>query len=99
MRKRTKLTKKAIPRFTSEDAERQFWARHDMTDYFDWTKATQPSLPKLKPSTTSISLRLPVSMLEELRTLANEKDVPYQSLMKVYLAERLARERGRKVPA
>ena len=99
MKKRTKLTKKAIPRFTSEDAERQFWAQRDTTDYFDWTRATQPSLPNLKPSTTSISLRLPVSMLEELKALANEKDVPYQSLLKVYLAERLTRERGRKVPA
>jgi predicted DNA binding CopG/RHH family protein len=99
MKKRTQLTKKAIPRFTSEDAERQFWARHDATDYFDWTRATQPPLPNLKPSTTSISLRLPVSMLDELKALANEKDVPYQSLLKVYLAERLTRERGRKVPA
>ena len=99
MKKRTQLTKKAIPRFTSEDAERQFWAQHDTTDYFDWAKATQPSLPNLKPSTTSISLRLPVSMLDELKALANEKDVPYQSLLKVYLAERLTRERGRKVPA
>ena len=99
MRQRRKSIKKAIPRFASEDAERQFWAQHDTTDYFDWAKATQPSLPNLKPSTTSISLRLPVSMLEELKALANEKDVPYQSLLKVYLAERLTRERGRKVPA
>ena len=99
MKKRAKLTKKPIPRFHSEDAERRFWAEHDTTDYFDWTKAKQPPLASLKPSTTSISLRLPVSMLEELKTLANEKDVPYQSLWKVYLAERLARERGRKVPA
>jgi len=99
MKKRTQLTKKAIPRFTSEDAERQFWAQHDTTDYIEWTRPTQPSLPSLKPSTTSISLRLPVSMLDELKALANEKDVPYQSLLKVYLAERLTRERGRKVPA
>jgi predicted DNA binding CopG/RHH family protein len=77
------LTKKTIPRFNSEDAERRFWSQHDTTDYFDWTKAKQPSLAGLKPSTTSISLRLPVSMLEELKTLANEKDVPYQSLLKV----------------
>jgi predicted DNA binding CopG/RHH family protein len=99
MRQRRKSIKKAVPRFASEDAERQFWAQHDTTDYFDWTSATQPPLPNLKPSTTSISLRLPVSMLEELKALANEKDVPYQSLLKVYLAERLTRERGRKVPA
>jgi predicted DNA binding CopG/RHH family protein len=99
MKKLAKLTKKTIPRFSSEDTERRFWAEHDTTDYFDWTKAKQPSLANLKPSTTSISLRLPVSMLEEPKTLANEKDVPYQSLLKVYLAERLTRERGRKVPA
>jgi predicted DNA binding CopG/RHH family protein len=99
MKKLTKLAKKTIPRFNSEDAERRFWAEHDTTEYFDWTKAKQPPLANLKPSTTSISLRLPVSMLEELKTLANEKDVPYQSLLKVYLAERLTRERGRKVPA
>ncbi len=99
MRKPKKPSKKPIPRFASEDAERQFWAAHDTTDYFDWSKAAQPSFPNLKPSTTSISIRLPLSMLEELKALANEKDVPYQSLLKVYLAERLARERGRKVPA
>ena len=99
MKKRTKLTKKVIPRFISEDAERQFWAQHDTADYFDWTKAKQPSLASLKPSTTSISLRLPISMLEELKAFANEKDVPCQSLLKVYLAERLTRERGPKVPA
>ena len=99
MRKRTKLTKKTIPRFNSEEAERQFWAQHDTTDFFDWTRAPQPSLPNLKPSTTSISLRRQVSMLEELKTIASEKGVPYQSLLNVYLAERLTRERGRKVPA
>ena len=99
MSARKKQSRKRIPRFASEDAERRFWAQHDTTDYFDWTKAKQPSLASLKPSTTSISLRLPVSMLEELKTLANEQDVPYQSLLKVYLAERLTRERGGKVPA
>lgn len=99
MKKPAKSSKKPIPRFASEDAERRFWAEHDTTDYFDWTKTARPSFPNLKPSTTSISLRLPLSMLEELKSLANEKDVPYQSLMKVYLAERLARERGRKIPA
>ncbi|HSB79659.1 MAG TPA: BrnA antitoxin family protein [Candidatus Methylomirabilis sp.] len=99
MKKPAKAIKKAIPRFASEDAERRFWAKHDTTDYFDWSKTARPSCPKLKPSTTSISLRLPLSMLDELKALANEKDVPYQSLLKVYLAERLARERGRKIPA
>ena len=99
MKKRAKVSKKPIPRFASEDAERRFWAEHDTTDYFDWSKAARPSFPNLKPSTTSISLRLPLSLLDELKALANEKDVPYQSLMKVYLAERLARERARKIPA
>ena len=95
-----KPSRKAIPRFANEDEERKFWARHDTADYFDWSKAVRATFPELKPSTTTISLRLPASMLEELKTLANEKDVPYQSLMKVFLAERIARERGarRKVP-
>ena len=96
---RKKPSRKPIPRFASEEAERRFWAEHDSVDYFDWSKSAQPSFPDLKPSTTSISIRLPVSMLEQLKALANERDVPYQSLMKVYLAERLARERKRKVPA
>ncbi len=91
--------KPRIPTFASEDAERRFWARHDSVDYFDWSRSAQPALPNLRPSTTAISIRLPVSMLEELKTLANEQDVPYQSLLKVYLADRLVRERKRKVPA
>ena len=96
MSKRRRAPAKALPRFASEDAERRFWARHDASDYFDWSRSAQPALPNLKPSTTSISLRLPVTMLEELKALANEKDVPYQSLLKVYLGERLVRERVRK---
>ncbi|MGD0008306.1 MAG: BrnA antitoxin family protein [Terriglobia bacterium] len=64
----------------------------------DWSKAVRATFPELKPSTTTISLRVPASMLEELKTLANETDVPYQSLMKVYLAERIARERGSRRP-
>jgi predicted DNA binding CopG/RHH family protein len=67
-----------------------------VTDHFDFTKAVQPSFPNLKPSTTTISLRLPVSMLEELKALANKQNVPYQSLMKLYLNERIRRERVRK---
>jgi predicted DNA binding CopG/RHH family protein len=86
--------RKAIPRFTNEDEERDFWASHDTVDYFDWSKAVPATFPELKPSTTTISLRLPASMIEELKALANERDVPYQSLMKVFLAERIARERG-----
>lgn len=99
MNKHKKPARKAIPRFASEDDERRFWAKHDTTEYFDWSQAVEASFPNLKPSTTAISLRLPVTMLEELKTLANAKDVPYQSLLKVFLADRLARERGRRVPA
>jgi predicted DNA binding CopG/RHH family protein len=92
---------KPVPRFRTEDAERAFWARHEVADYFDWARAVVATLPNLKPSTTTISIRLPEPLLEELKTLANERDVPYQSLMKIFLAERIATERRtkRKVPA
>ena len=96
MSKQSRRSRKAIPQFSNEDEERRFWAKHDVLDYFDWHKAAQPSFPSLKPSTTSISLRLPLSMLEELKALANKRDVPYQSLMKVFLAERIERERATK---
>ena len=96
MSKRPAKSRKGIPVFSNEDEERSFWAKRDASDYFDWAKATQPRLPDLKPSTTSISIRLPVAMLEDLKVLANKQDVPYQSLMKLYLAERIGRERTRK---
>lgn len=86
---------KSIPKFTSEAAEREFGATADTTEYFDWTQARRAVLPTLKPTTTPISMRLPETLLTDLRRLANEQDVPYQSLMKVYLAERVAAERGR----
>jgi len=86
----------SIPTFGSEDEERRFWAARDASDYFDWDKAAEPALPNLKPSTTSISLRLPVAMLEDLKLLANQRDVPYQSLLKLFLAERIDRERTKK---
>ncbi len=85
-----------VPRFQSEDEEREFWAEHDVVDFFDWDNSVRGSFPALKPSTTTISLRLPKGLLEELKALANERDVPYQSLLKVFLAERVARERHRK---
>jgi len=94
-----KARKPTLPRPQSEDAERQFWATHDVTDSFDWSRAVTPVFPNLRPSTTSISIRLPVGMLEELKARANEQDVPYQSLMKMYLSERLTAERHRRVPA
>jgi predicted DNA binding CopG/RHH family protein len=84
--------KKAIPKFRTEDAERNFWASHDSTDYIDWRKARRSTLPDLKPSSQTISLRLPKPMLERLKTLANKRDVPYQSLLKMFIAERLKKE-------
>jgi predicted DNA binding CopG/RHH family protein len=99
MRASSKRAAKKRPAGTAEDAERRRWATQDVTEAFDWGRAVEPAFPNLRPSTTAISIRLPVAMLEELKARANERDVPYQSLMKVYLAERLARERGRKVPA
>ena len=84
--------KKEIPNFRSEKEEQAFWASHDSTDYVDWTKASRATFQNLRPSMQSISIRLPQSMLATLKTLANKKDVPYQSLLKVFLAERLQRE-------
>jgi len=84
--------KKKIPRYKSEDRERQFWADADSTEYIDWSKARRVVLPRLKPSLKTISLRLPDLMLAELKLLANKRDVPYQSLIKIFLAERLEEE-------
>ena len=84
--------KKKVPKFKSEEEERRFWASADSTDYVDWSSAKKVVLPKLKPSQKTISLRLPAMMLAELKRLANKRDVPYQSLLKVFLAERLEKE-------
>lgn len=84
---------KKIPEFKNEIAERNFWATADSTEYVDWPSGKRKKLVNLKPSLKTISLRLPVSMIEDLKVLANRRDVPYQSLLKVFLAERLARER------
>jgi predicted DNA binding CopG/RHH family protein len=89
--------KKAVPKFRTEDAEREFWASHDSTDYIDWRKARRArdgvdTLPKLKPSSQTISIRLPKPMLDRLKLLANKRDVPYQSLLKMFVAERLKAE-------
>ena len=83
---------KPIPKFKNEDEERDFWATHDATDYFDTSKSVELDLSKLKPTTESISLRLPAYLLSRIRELANSRDVPYQSLMKIFLAERVERE-------
>jgi predicted DNA binding CopG/RHH family protein len=83
---------KRVPKFKNEDDEREFWAEVDSTDYIDWSEAEIVSLPKLKPSTKTISLRLPETMLEEIRTIANKHDVPYQSLIKIILKEKIDEE-------
>jgi predicted DNA binding CopG/RHH family protein len=79
---------KNIPVFADEAQERAFWESHDSSDYLDWSKAGRIRLPNLRPSTKSISLRLPVSLLEQIKIAANKRDVPYQSLIKIWLAEK-----------
>jgi predicted DNA binding CopG/RHH family protein len=79
---------KSIPKFRSEAQERKFWETHDSTNYLDWSKATRARFPNLKPSTKSISLRLPVALLERIKVEANRRDVPYQSLIKIWLQEK-----------
>jgi predicted DNA binding CopG/RHH family protein len=89
--------KKPIPKFKSEAEEFKFWSSKgpgaDSTEYIDWSQAKRARFPNLKPSLRTISVRLPVAMIEDLKILANQQDVPYQSLLKVFLAERLAAER------
>jgi len=92
MKKNKKI--KLIPHFRNEDEERDFWATHDLTDYMDNFKRVELDLSNLKPSTESISLRLPQFLLAEIKQLANKKDVPYQSLMKIFLAEKVKEELG-----
>ena len=87
-----RATRKAIPTFSSEAEERTFWETHDTDPFVDWGKARVAVFPNLKPSTETISLRLPAALLAELKALANKRDVPYQSLLKVFLAERVDRE-------
>jgi predicted DNA binding CopG/RHH family protein len=84
--------KKKIPKFKSEAEERVFWQQHDSSEYIDWSDAEKIAMPKLKPSTRSISIRLPESMIEELKVLANKRDVPYQSLLKIFISERIDAE-------
>jgi predicted DNA binding CopG/RHH family protein len=83
---------KPIPRFDNETQEQEFWSTHDSTDYVDWRKAQRVTFWRLKPSTQTISIRLPEALLEDLKLLANKRDVPYQSLLKIFLAERVAQE-------
>ncbi len=92
MNKKKKIKKKKVPTFRTEDEEREFWAKSDSTDYIDWDEARKMVLPNLKPSQRTISLRLPEMMLAQLKVLANKRDVPYQSLLKIFLAERIEEE-------
>jgi predicted DNA binding CopG/RHH family protein len=85
-------TMKKIPKFKTEVEERDFWASADSTDYIDWSKARRVLLPTIKPSLKTISLRLPELMIDELKLIANKRDVPYQSLIKIFLSERLSKE-------
>lgn len=83
---------KPIPEFKDEDEEREFWATHDSTDYIDWSGGQRVIFSNLKPTTRTMSVRMPESMLAELRLLANKRDVPYQSLIKMFLRERIDEE-------
>lgn len=82
-------TLKPIPAFETEAQERAFWQAHDTADYVDWSQAQRAVFPNLKPTTTAISLRLPVSLLDRIKVEANKRDVPYQSLIKTWLAEKI----------
>ena len=84
--------KKNIPKFKSEAEERSFWSKNDSTDYLDWSKSKPVHFPSLKATSRTISIRLPESLIEEIKVLANKQDVPYQSMMKILLADKV-RER------
>ena len=83
---------KKIPAFSNEEEEREFWANHDSSEYVDWKKSDRVIFPNLKPSTKTISLRLPEHVLDEIKMLASKRDVPYQSLIKIFLKDRLNKE-------
>ena len=87
-----KKLRKLIPTFEDETQEQEFWSTHDSTDYVDWSQAQRVTFGRLKPSTQTISIRLPEALLDDLKLLANKRDVPYQSLLKIFLAERVAQE-------
>ena len=88
---------KKMPQFKNEAEEREFWLAHDSMDYIDWSKAERAVFPNLKPSTKTISLRLPQMMLEDIKMEANAKDVPYQSFIKIILSEHITRVRNREL--
>lgn len=86
------MNMKKIPKFENEDQEREYWAVQDSAEHVDWSKARRVTFPNLKPTVKTISLRLPESLLDHLKLLANQRDVPYQSLLKIFLAERIDQE-------
>ena len=88
-----KTYRNIIPQFKNENEEREFWSTHSPLDYFDVKKAKRSTFPNLKPSLKSISIRLPEDMVDELKVLANKRDVPYQSLAKLYLSWGIRSER------
>ena len=93
---------KRTAKFVSEDQERQFWAKHDVTDHFDASTAVKASFPNLRQSSRTISIRLPESLLANIRVIANQADVPYQSMMKILLTDKVSeirRRQKRRVPA
>src|SRR2546426_12593553 len=96
MSKPKRAVRTPLPRFANEDEERRFWAKRDTADYLDCSRAVRPTLPDLRPSTAAISIRLPVPLLQDLKALDNERDQPYQSLMKALLAEQVAHHDWRK---
>ena len=89
---KTKTRIRKPPKFRNEDREREFWATHDSADYVNWRKAQAVRLPNLRPTTRTVSIRLPITMIERLKILANKRDVPYQSLLKMFVADRIEEE-------
>jgi predicted DNA binding CopG/RHH family protein len=83
---------KKVPKFKSEKEELEFWSTHDSADYLDYSKTKRALFPNLKPSTRTISIRLPESLIEHIKVLANKRDVPYQSLLKMFLIEKVEEE-------
>lgn len=89
MKKPAKAAPKPVPQFANEQEERRYWDTHDSTEHLDWHQAKQTIMPNLKPTTKTISLRLPQHLLDAIKTAANARDVPYQSLIKVWLQEKV----------
>lgn len=89
---KVKLRVRKVPKFRNEDEEQDFWASHDSTEFVDWRQAKRVKLPNLRPTTRTISIRLPEAMLERLKVLANKRDIPYQSLLKMFVADKIEEE-------